>query len=143
MGAHIGNKYAEKWTEELSLKTANELIDWIQQPVEFFYDEKGNPTKILKANLYFKYFLVQRDLYGDLIDDLCDKFPKFLELIKKAKTLQETKLNELATMGLLNPAMTIFCLKNHHGYKDKIETDLTSNGESLNIPPINITVYKS
>ncbi len=112
-----GNKDAEKWTEEIALKLGNELIDWMKAK-----NKEGED----KGNIFFEDFLcIENDLYEELISYLCDKFPMFLKLIKKAKKIQELKLIKFGIADRLQPTMTIFVLKNHHNYKDKTENETT------------------
>jgi hypothetical protein len=58
-----------------------------------------------------------------------DKNPEFIEKAselsdtkKKINDLLEQRLVELGMKNKLNPTLTIFCLKNNHGYVDKQET---------------------
>lgn len=109
-GAQLNNKNAEKYTEEKALEIGNKLIEWLR----------------IENNIFYKEFLLNNNLYTDLVSDLCKKYDSFLELIKKAKEIQEMKLCKLGITGLINPTMTIFCLKNNHGYSDKkTENDFT------------------
>ncbi len=54
------------------------------------------------------------------------------ESIKILKGLFERRLNLGGLQNRLNATMTIFNLKNNYGWKDKMEQDVTTNGESLN-----------
>ncbi len=105
-GGQIGNKNAQKWTEDIALKIGDELIRW--------YDEDS-------TNIFFEQFLRKRGLYRDLIGYLSRTFPSFLDLIKKAKQVQEERICLLGLTKVLNPAMCIFILKNVHGYRDQQE----------------------
>ena len=83
-GGQIGNKNAEKWTEEEALKLGNELIVWLKEK-----DEDGQD----KGNIFFEEFLIiEKNMYRDLIDYLSSKFESFSELKKRAKEIQELKL---------------------------------------------------
>ena len=62
------------------------------------------------------------------------KKPEFSHPLKKAITIVEHGY-ESALRGSGSPAGAIFALKNF-GWKDKTETDLTSNGEAVGIPLI-------
>ncbi len=115
-GGQVGNKNAQKWTEGSALKIGEDLIGW--------YDEAD-------TNIFFEQFLRQRGLYRDLISYLSRKFPSFLELINKAKQIQEERICLLGLTKALNPAMCIFILKNVHGYRDQQEHDPT-----INVPEI-------
>jgi hypothetical protein len=142
MAGTIGNKNAEKWTEEKALQLAEKLIDWLNQPIDFEYlGQKDSSRVINNINIFYEEFLIKNDFNDETISYLCKKFESFSVLIKKAKKIQETKLTKLGVAGILNPTMTIFCLKNHHGYKDKSEIDHQNNGESFPVPIIQIAQF--
>lgn len=122
-GGQPGNKNAEKWTEEKAIELGNRLIEWMNEK-----DDNGKD----KGNIFFKEFLMQNDVYQDLIEYLGDKFKSFSDLIRKAKQLQELKLIKFGIADRLQPTMTIFVLKNHHNYKDKQDIDHTSKGDKIN-----------
>jgi hypothetical protein len=122
-GGQPGNKNAEKWTEEKALKLGNDLIDWLSEK-----DEEGNE----KGNIFYEEFLViERKLYPDLTSYLSEKYLSFSDLIKKAKKIQELKLIKFGIADRLQPTMTIFVLKNHHGYTDRKEFDHLSGGKPI------------
>lgn len=106
-GGKPGNKNAEKWTEKEALEIGNELIAWMQV---------DNPD-----NIFFEKFLFQRGLYRDVISYLSEKYESFSELIKRATDLQELQLKSQAIANRTNSAITIFCLINNHGYRNKVE----------------------
>lgn len=106
-GGQPGNKNAEKWTEEEAILLGNDLIEWIKQPTNFWVQE----------------FLSSRGLYKDLTGYLENKFQSFLELKKEADAIQENKIVTKALKNEFNNTMSIFVLKNKHGYKDKTEVD--------------------
>lgn len=123
-GGQPGNKNAEKWTEPKALALAESLIEWMSPKI----NEKGRDEHA--ANIYISDFLtLQNGLNKDTFNYLKDKFTSFSELLKRAKEIQELKLWKYGTAGKLNPTMTIFALKNLHGYKDKV--DVTSAGKEL------------
>jgi hypothetical protein len=113
-GGQPGNKNAEKWTEKEAIKFGNELIEWLSKE---------------NTNIFYRRFCHQRNLYHTAIAYLCDKFNSFSNIIKKAKEMQEYKINDLAIRGKLNTAYSCFFMKNKHSYKDR--TDITTNDESL------------
>ena len=116
-----GNKAAEKWTLEESMNLGYALIDWMKAK-----DDNGED----KGNIFYEDFLcIENDYYEDLISYLCKKFNPFLDLIKKAKKIQELKLIKFGIADRLQPTMTIFVLKNHHNYKDKQEIEITIKTE--------------
>ncbi len=106
-GGQPGNKNAEKWTEEESLKLANNLIDWLA----------------VDENFWVKEFLINNDLSEKTTNYLSDKFMSFSTLLEKAFSIQEKKLVSNGLKNKWNNAMAIFVLKNKHGYKDKTEVD--------------------
>jgi hypothetical protein len=104
---------AEKWTEKKSLELGQELIDWLKQK-----DSEGED----KGNIFFEEFLIiEKDLYDDLIRYLSNKFSSFSELIKKAKKIQEIKLQKYGVGDRLNATMTKFVLTNIHNWSEKTE----------------------
>lgn len=59
-------------------------------------------------------------------------WPEFSGLIKRAIKKQEAYLLDGATKNKLNATMAIFRLKQpQHGYKDRTETDVTTNGKDI------------
>lgn len=126
----IWNKNAEKYNEKHCLDIGEHLIKWLSPNID-----KETWKDLHASHIFFYEFLVLYKWYTkDFIGDMCDKFPSFHELIKKAKNIQEVKLLKYWTANKLNPAMTIFCLKNNHDYRDRIEVDNWSDSlrETLN-----------
>lgn len=56
-------------------------------------------------------------------------YEPYFNTIKKAKNKIQRNKVERGLIGESNPAVTIFDLKNNHGYKDKTETDTNHSGE--------------
>lgn len=54
------------------------------------------------------------------------------ESIKKIKDVFEYRVNIGGLKGKLNPAMSIFNLKNNYGWRDNRDIDITTKGESMN-----------
>ena len=105
-----GNKYGEKWTEEVANELADELIEWIKS------DEK--------ENMFFKEFLLlKKGLYPDLLKYLARVHPSFSEKLDLAKEIQKVKLIKYGVDDKLNPAMTKFVLMNQHGMAEKMENE--------------------
>lgn len=117
-GKQFSSEYQpkEKWTEEKALELGNQLIEWLKEK-----DEKGDD----KGHIFFEEFLIiEKDLYHDLIGYLCRKFTSFLELIEKARKIQELKLQKYGVADRLNATMTKFVLTNKHGWSDKVENKI-------------------
>jgi hypothetical protein len=130
-GGQPGNKNAEKWTEGKAIDLGEKMIEWLREK-----DDEDND----KGNIFFREFLLDNDLYSDLVDYLCDKYKSFSDLIKKAKEIQEIKLVKFGVGDRLQPAMTIFILKNNHGYRDKQETELTGKDGKDLFPKIEVEI---
>lgn len=121
-----GNKFAEKWTEEKALSLGNKLIEWLKAEEE---------------NIFFAEFLyINNDYYEELISYLTKKFKSFLNLIEKAKKIQEIKLMKFGCFDKLNSTMTKFTLTNNHGWKDK--QDMTTDGEQINNKEFKVIIEK-
>lgn len=61
-------------------------------------------------------------------------------IIKKLKSIFEHRLVKKGLSGATQPAITIFTLKNHYGWKDKVE-NAVSGGLSLS-GGVNVTISK-
>lgn len=108
----------EKWTEEIALNLANELIAW----------QKKSP-----ANMFFDEFLViEKNIHPRTIAYLCKKFTSFCKLIEQAKGIQEIKLKKYGTADKLNASMTKFVLINNHNWKEQSHIDHTNDGKAFN-----------
>jgi len=121
-GKQFSSEYQpeEKWTEEVALNLANELIAW---------------QKELPVNIFWEEFLVmEKDLYPEVISYLCEKFTSFFKLIEQAKKIQEIKLKKYGTADKLNATITKFVLINEHDWRDKSE--LAGTGGKPLIPPV-------
>ena len=58
-------------------------------------------------------------------------YEEFFSTIKKAKLKIQRNKIERGLMGESNPAVSIFDLKNNHNYRDKTESDITTNGKDF------------
>src|SRR5690606_28163159 len=128
-GGQPGNKNAQKWTEEEALKLGEELLSWMKEKPE---------------NVFFKEFLIyENDYYEELTDYLSNKYESFLNVLKKAKKIQELKIVKLSSDNKLNPTMSIFCLKNLHDWRDRQDVDHTTKGEDIKNLQIEIVHTKA
>ena len=120
-GKQFSSEYQpkEKWTEEKALKLGEDLIEWQKaDSVNMFWDE---------------YLVLERDLYPSLIAYLSNKFTAFSKLIEKAKKIQEIKLKKYGTADKLNAAITKFVLTNEHGWRDKQDHAIQTEGLTINL----------
>lgn len=60
-------------------------------------------------------------------------YEDFFDTIKRAKLKIQKQKVELGLLGLSTPSVTIFDLKNNHGYKDKQEREIN---HSFEVPPL-------
>lgn len=119
-----GNKFAQKWTEEKVLKLAKDLIDWMK-------DDMGN--------FWLEEFLIERDLYPDVISYLSEKFPPFSDYIARAKAIQESRIKKFALMNQLNSGMAQWVLATVHDIHNvaKTESEIKSSQPIIvNIDPL-------
>lgn len=109
-GGQLNNTNASKWTEEKALEIGNDLLDWIKEDT--------------KENIFVSDYLVRNGYYKDMVDYLQEKYESFSDIIKNALQIQEMKLVKYGTQGKLQPAITIFVLKNHHDYRDRTDQNI-------------------
>ena len=71
------------------------------------------------------------DTTRETISDYKEK-PEYSDSLKRAKLRCENWVEEGALTNKVNATSAIFNLKNNYGWKDKTESDVTSNGSSIN-----------
>lgn len=122
MAAAKGNKYAEKWNEE----TALEFVLKVMQ-----YNEDN------EQNYHLGLSLIECGGYPELWAYFCNTFDnnsKVFKAIKKVEQLLEARIvNNTINGEAKSAAMSIFYLKNKHGYEDKLVNDNTHKVESTTI----------
>lgn len=116
----------EKWTKEEAEKLFNSAL-----------------TISNEDDIYFIGTIAKRlGTYRQIFDYLINKFPIF-DLTKKQ--IDGNIESNLFLAGLtnkdINGAVSIFGLKNNHGWKDKTETDITTNGKDVNSNSVEV-VFK-
>jgi hypothetical protein len=80
---------------------------------------------VSNETICFRYNILDHDIYH---------WPAFSQLIKRAIKKQEAYLLEQGGAGKYNPTLAIFRLKQpQHGYKDRVDTDITSGGDKLGV----------
>lgn len=118
----VGDKAAQKWTEELALLFADALITWMHEADEnIFYEEfifmvaKRMPEfEIFKININTPNYLAK-----------C--YSSFLERIKEAKKIQEIKLKKFGAFDKLNASIVKFLLNAEHGIKETTVSEVEMN----------------
>lgn len=127
-GGKPGNKNAEKWPEERALEFGQELIKWLS--IEPIIKTSMHGEYITSINLFIIEFLALKGHSKELTSNLAEKFESFNDLLKKAKAIQESKILKYSMMNKINPTISIFCLKNHHNYKDKQDINVSKVEEA-------------
>jgi len=122
------------------------------------YKKPGHPTKynvgVLKK---VEEFTLKREIEGmipttqglsaylnvnpDTIFEWANVHREFSESLKKMLAIQADMMQTKGLSHKYNPVMSIFLLKNNHGFKDKTEVDNTTAGQPLPQPIINVNVH--
>ena len=122
-----GNKYALgnsgmpvwKWTPENALKELNFILKTIK--------DNENFVTIGETLINKKYGLQK---ITEWLNTYKDNY-EIVETYHRIKTILETRLNTGGLRNNLNPAMTIFNLKNNYGWKDRQETDINISSDII------------
>jgi hypothetical protein len=109
------------YTEEF---VSNELLEILKEVLE-------NKDLIVLGEVFEK-----KPYSSQRFSEWSEKFKEndeISESIKKIKDVFENRVNVGGLRGKLNPAMSIFNLKNNYGWKDKTEqdVDVTSGGKPI------------
>ena len=97
-----GDKAAEKWTEQ----SVQELF--------------AKAIEIAKGGaLTLTGIAIELNLYPDVFDYVCEKYPNFRPIKKELINYIEHNTYTGALNGRYNATMAIFGLKNNHGWTDK------------------------
>lgn len=122
-----GNKAAEKWSEDEALRLGNNLIDWLREADE---------------NIFFEDFIYLQShdfsgkVYPEVLAYLSNKFPSFLNLLGKAKKIEEIKIKKFSAFDKLNSTISKFLLSANHGYKER--SDITTDDKKID----SVTVFE-
>lgn len=112
-----------------------EQIQDIADDLGEYIETTEDPTIVGFTSAYSKYS-VNKDYISD--------HEEFSELRKKAIEKQEAYLLRGSTTNKLNATVAIFRLKQpQHGYKDKVEQDITTGGEKIQGAPLTGDVITS
>lgn len=118
-----GNQYNEHWTKEESITFLNKAIELSNKNT---YDFIGEVAKDL-------------DSYADVFDYIIEKFPDLKNLKNRIKRNCEVNCFSNGKKGKITPSLAIMNLKSNHGWTDRTQTDLTTNGKDINVNPIKWT----
>ena len=103
-----GNTYGQKWTAEDAARI-------FQQAFDLAKNGSVTLTSIAK----------ELDLYPDIFEYLCERFPEFRTNKKHIEKWIEDNTFQGALNGRYNATMAIFGLKNNHGWTDKPKDEQT------------------
>lgn len=120
MAAPKGNTNAERWTREEAEKFFSKALD------------------LSKKNDYDFIGEVAYDLDEDkgVFDYLIEKFPDLSYLKSRIKANCEVNCFRNMKKEKINVATGMINLKSNHGWTDRVASDHTTNGQSMDIAPI-------
>lgn len=95
-------------------KSEEEFEDKMEEYKEYC-EEKAEPFTMIGLASFM-------GVHRDTLNEYGKKFP---DTYKKGKSFAEKSLVNNALAGTYNPTISIFLLKNNHGYKDKHETEIS------------------
>ena len=104
------------------IESPQDMIDAIDA-YEKYCDEEQEPFTIVGLSVYM-------DVCKDTLIEYGKK-EEFSDSYKKAMRIAENHLVKYSLTGKYNPTVSIFMLKNNHGYTDKKEIDNTSSDGSM------------
>lgn len=109
-------------------KLTDKQLKVVYDAFERYIDEEEDPSVV--GFVAMDKTAVKYRVTRENIKDWSD----FSPLVRRAIAKQEFYLTHGAASGKVNATMAIFRLKQpQHGFRDKIETDITSGGEKLAI----------
>jgi len=94
-------KYTPEYLKALGVK----LIKWISEP----------------SHWWLMDFAIENDMYAQQLSELALKSEYFSLALKRAHTIQESRIVQLAMAKKIDTTMAIFALKNVAGWRDKTD----------------------
>lgn len=116
----IGNKAAEKWTEEETEKIMFQMLE---------------NAKTNNEILCFQDAVLSVELYPSSINYLINKFPVFKDIKEDIGGIIIARVNKGALKGDYNPTASIWRQK-QLGETDEKKIDHTSKGKSISMTPM-------
>ena len=84
-------------------------------------------------------FLLEKDIYGDIVSYLSEKYPRFSRYIARAKEMEASRIKKYALVNKLNPGMAQWVLAVHHKQYAVQKQEITGkDGGPLSPPSITI-----
>jgi hypothetical protein len=129
-----------KLTEELLEKAKTYLGTCYVTPI---YAKSGAlsyaDVKLPKIASFALFLGINRDTVYEWCKGDSELAQQFADIVKEINTSQEEMLIDKGLGGIFQPKTTGMMLSKH-GYSEKIETDLTSKGESIKMNPQTIAL---
>ena len=113
----VGAGRPKYWTADKLEALADELIDWINEPQNFWLMDFASERLIWEG--HFSEWAAENDKFG------C--------AYKIAKQIQTTKIMKGCLAGKFNPAMAIFALKNVSRWTDRVDVSAVPTKTIINV----------
>lgn len=112
------------------MKTKPEIYtrEFVLAELQDMYKEVSNDLGIVYIGQLFENRRYSRQRYSEWAKKF-QKDDEISDTIKRLEDLIETRLVTGGLTSALNPAITIFTLKNKHSWRDKTEQDVTHSGD--------------
>ena len=94
-----------KYTPEYLKALGDKLIKWIKEP----------------SHWWLMDFVIENDMWASQLTELAEKDEYFSKALKKAHTIQTSRIVQLAMAHKIDTTMAIFTLKNVAGWRDKTD----------------------
>lgn len=107
--------------------------EFVKEQLDFILEEILTNKDIIYIGEIFETLPYSRQRYSEWAKAFED-VDEISDTIKRIDDILESRVNTAGLKGKANPTMAIFNLKNNYGWKDKNETDITTNGKDLPTP---------
>ncbi len=114
--AKRGPKGPSKYTQEFIEAEADALIAWYEVSAD---------------NIFKKDFAISRKYCAQRLTEFANVNEKFSDALNRAGDIEEMRLVNGALKGKYNAYFAGLTLKNVAGWRDKVDTDMTSKGEKI------------
>ncbi len=119
----------------------NEMIvaHFDKEACDLVFDKNGRPYPVMREKFpTFEAFAHKIKVNTDTLVEWAkkenrEKYPGYSAAYARAKEMQKSFLLQATMAGAANSAFAIFFAKNNLGMKDKTESDVTSNGNTVNV----------
>lgn len=129
---HAGGR-PSVYTPEL-VDIARGYVDECVDEVEHFESESGKHWETIRVKLPTVEGLARRlKVSRETVYAWKEEHPEFSDILDDLKVEQADRLLNRGLSGEYNPTIAKMMLSSKHGYVEKSATDVTTNGESLNL----------